>query len=181
MDDKILRIGIRKPEFLPDGTATRPSRLIPGAVEFLYTIDEDGTSSKVVYVKEAVREDWKIAAENTAKEAVVWDTAKMMKSVYKQCGQEEKASRTDPSMCITNKRKLEGAGCIVSESAIRDAGIALGTSELLLVPTSIHEVMVVPDTEPFRIACRRALREMNHDKLGFAFESLGEEVVPITL
>ena len=50
-----------------------------------------------------------------------------------------------PMFILTNKRKIHGASQIVREDVLETIGLALG-KDYIIIPSSIHEVLLVPDT-----------------------------------
>lgn len=55
---------------------------------------------------------------------------------------------------LTNTLKLHGAGCILYRHILRDLGEKLGR-DLYLIPSSIHEMLIVPAFEEIDSACFR--------------------------
>lgn len=67
-----------------------------------------------------------------------------------------------PMLVITSENQLDGASCLMSEPALEEARQRLGTDEVICLPSSRHEIIMIPadertDTE----ALASMVREIN--------------------
>lgn len=66
-----------------------------------------------------------------------------------------------PIYVLSNKNKIEGASCILYPKLIKDFADAIG-SNLYIIPSSIHEVLLLPSTEMIEVReLKDMIREIN--------------------
>lgn len=66
-----------------------------------------------------------------------------------------------PLYVLSNKNKIEGASCILYPKLIKDFADAIG-SNLYIIPSSIHEVLLLPSTEMIEVGeLKDMIREIN--------------------
>ena len=76
---------------------------------------------------------------------------------------EDSSCLDDQMYVLTNESKIHGAACILYEDVLRDFSNKLGR-DLYILPSSIHEVILLPKTETFNIDCLNSMiHEVNCD------------------
>ena len=90
-----------------------------------------------------VTEAWDRAKENTFAETEIQSIAKMLAEM---CGMpyDETIEMDIPMYVITNKCRLRGASAILDRKALEEFAQEHGAEELVVLPSSIHEMIVVP-------------------------------------
>ena len=91
-------------------------------------------------------EAWKNARENTFAESEMKSMASVMAEM---CGiPEEEVSETDNSLyVVSNRCKMKGASAILNQEMLRGFAKQHGVSNLVVLPSSIHEMLVLPYDE----------------------------------
>ena len=56
----------------------------------------------------------------------------------------------NPMFCLTNKAKMNGASLLLQEDIRKQIGECLG-SDYFVIPSSIHEVLIIPDNGIFQV------------------------------
>lgn len=76
---------------------------------------------------------------------------------------EENQAEDEQMYVLTNQSKIHGASCILYEDVLRDFSDKLGR-DLYILPSSIHEVILLPKTESFdRDGLNCMVQEVNRD------------------
>lgn len=83
-------------------------------------------------------EAWKFAEENLHNESIVRDLSEMFGYL------EESPIKM---FCITNKSKTYGASSILDKELIRKLSKKCGTDSFFVLPSSIHEMLLIPDLD----------------------------------
>lgn len=88
-------------------------------------------------------EAWKNARENTFAEAEMKSMASVMADM---CGiPEEEVPETDNALyVVSNRCKMKGASAILNQNMLREFAKRQGASKLVVLPSSIHEMLVLP-------------------------------------
>ena len=96
---------------------------------------------------------WKIAEENTLKETNIISMIDLMKELLKNDTDEELkeaiCKMEDDSInkkmyVVTNKLRLRGASSILNNDILKEVSDKLETKKFVILPSSIHEIIVVP-------------------------------------
>ena len=70
-----------------------------------------------------------------------------------------------PMFCLTNKDKMNGASLLLQEDIRKQIGECLG-SDYFVIPSSIHEVLILPDNGIFQVPELNAMvKEVNETKV----------------
>lgn len=127
-----------------------------GLEQYLYIRDssenKDNWSIKLnkTIMKQAdvtLDEAWKAAQHNTfsPKETVIQSMCEVMNEIL---GYNYEDERIFPMYIISNRCKIRGASQALDRKAIQDFAAKHGTNELIVLPSSIHEmILVIPDAE----------------------------------
>ena len=71
----------------------------------------------------------------------------------------------NPMFCLTNERKMNGASLLLQEDIRKQIGECLGCDYFVL-PSSIHEVLILPDTGAFEVQELNAMvKEVNETQV----------------
>ena len=71
----------------------------------------------------------------------------------------------NPMFCLTNARKMNGASLLLQEDVRKQIGECLGSNYFVL-PSSIHEVLILPDTGVFEVPELNAMvKEVNETQV----------------
>lgn len=109
------------------------------------------------------------AEENTYNNAIVMSIDDMMMSMM--TGSTPKESRLNELdyvqdlICVTNKDKIKGAGIIGVPKALEKIKEILKTDKLIIIPSSIHEVLITPYTEGFMELSKSMIPEINETEV----------------
>lgn len=122
---------------------------------------------------------WQISLENTEREfpAEVRSMADMMKSIAQEnLGEQYDESLLDemlhdednmPLFVLTNSVGVNGAGCLLYPDTLKNFADFLD-QDLIILPSSIHEVLITPDTT-----------ETSYEELSAMVASINEQEVPV--
>ena len=70
-----------------------------------------------------------------------------------------------PMFCLTNKAKMNGASLLLQEDIRKQIGECLG-SDYFVIPSSIHEVLILPDNGIFQVPELNAMvKEVNETQV----------------
>ena len=71
----------------------------------------------------------------------------------------------NPMFCLTNKAKMNGASLLLQEDIRKQIGECLG-SDYFVIPSSIHEVLILPDNGIFQVPELNAMvQEVNETQV----------------
>lgn len=137
-------------------------------------VDDKGTAS--VAVTEKLMESWGITKEQLHKDAVQAESSRdpvcfydMEDLLFGDSGHPDNLlQRTEPlnigftpMYVLTNQSKTNGAGVLVQDGVLEKVGGMIG-SDFYVLPSSIHEVLIVPDNGNMRLAeLEDMVREVN--------------------
>lgn len=108
-----------------------------------------------------IKEAWKAARENTFAETELKCMSTVMADI---CGlQEEEVLKIDNEpYIVSNQCKIKGASAILNQDMLRRFAQRNGVSQLVVLPSSIHEMIVIPfDTSIDMGAMSEMVREIN--------------------
>lgn len=83
------------------------------------------------------------------------------KKEQKFCPDREDSLLT-PVYVLTNESGIYGAACMLYDNIIKDFADRIG-SDLIILPSSVHEVLLVPDFSFSCESCRRMVRNVNQN------------------
>lgn len=139
---KHLFVGVRK--YAKDNVLTEKTDL-DGIEKYMY-IRGDGYTAKItegylehVGIMEA--DAWSLSKQNTEKETVIRSMASMVSEFLELPELEDECH---PLYVLTNECGHFGAGCMVNSSILSKFAKERGVSRLLMLPSSIHEVLLMP-------------------------------------
>lgn len=88
-------------------------------------------------------EAWETAKVNTNSETVI---EKFMHVIAELMGDEyvEDVDSVNSIYIVTNKRKDKGASAVLNQEALKQLSEKLGTSKFVIIPSSVHEMIIMP-------------------------------------
>ena len=95
-------------------------------------------------------EAWEKAEEHTNAETTIISMAKVMCSMMNIEYSEEMEDAT-PLYVMTNTSKVKGASAILNKKALAEFGRKHNTDKVVVLPSSVHEMLLVPYTEEIDI------------------------------
>lgn len=95
-------------------------------------------------------EAWEKAEEHTNAETTITSMAKIMCDMMDMEYSEEMEDMT-PLYVLTNKSKVKGASAILNKKALAEFGKKHNTDKVVVLPSSVHEMLLVPYTEEIDI------------------------------
>ena len=105
-------------------------------------------------------EAWEKAYENVCQETVI---ASMTSVLAELMGSDfEEDDEESPMYVISNKERVKGACSILNKEALKSFAEVKGVKRLFILPSSIHEMLLIPDNGDFEIEClSKMVREVN--------------------
>lgn len=91
-------------------------------------------------------EAWDKAEENTNAETTIKSMAMLMAEMLGMEYSEEMEEMT-PCYVITNESKVKGASAVLNKEVLAQFGRKHGTEKIVVLPSSIHEMLLIPYTE----------------------------------
>lgn len=145
----------------------------PGIEQYLYIqadFDKNGMASinlKTEHLKMIdadIDELWNVALENTIAEAQK-PMSVLQKLAQIGCIDDDFESDGFPMQVLTNKANLKGASQILNTELLKSVAEIMGTNEIYIIPSSIHEILVVP-TDGFSLEdVTEMVRETNANEV----------------
>lgn len=179
----MLSIQMCDPETNREYLRDKPHTLC-GELAALYriqiTADDEGTAS--VAVTENLMELWGITKEQLHQDAVQAEKTRnpvclydMEDLIFGSMGSDKPDNLFDrteplnigftPLYVLTNQDKTNGAGVLVQDGVLEKVGELMG-SNFYVLPSSIHEVMILPDNGNMQLAeLENMVREINATKV----------------
>lgn len=113
-----------------------------GVEAYMHEIVDGGTIKVTKQLLEVCGIDepeaWKIAQLNSFEETVIQDFNKIMTQVT---GIEDESC---PMWIIRNKSEFRGASAILNKEAIKKFAESIGVSKFKVIPSSVHECLLIP-------------------------------------
>lgn len=165
--------------------------LIKGASEFkgiesyLYICGdatEDGNFSiklTEMYLERAsvsVAEAWEHAKENTFADTEIVSMAKLMSEMM-GFEYDESMERDMPMYVISNKSKIKGASAICDKARLKAFAEEHGTIKLLALPSSVHEMIIIPFSDDMDIEMFSAMVAQVNSQEVAPEERLSDEAI----
>lgn len=135
------------------------------AAYYAVNLEENGEGISSIPVTVSLMNEWGVSAEQIQADAMVADrkrgvTLMDMNEIIKSMifGEEpenllnekmDMEAMENPMFCLTNKAKMNGASLLLQEDIRKQIGECLG-SDYFVIPSSIHEVLILPDTAYFK-------------------------------
>lgn len=139
-----LFIGLRKDS--TEGCIKRKTENFDGIESYLYirlNVQEDASIDVTQKILEkagiTVEEAWKVAESNTYGETIIQSVTELLGLPF-----DREVKDTMPMCAVTNPRRRYGASGILNKKALKKVADKYGISKLLVLPSSIHEMMILP-------------------------------------
>ena len=151
------------------------------AAYYAVNLEENGEGISSIPVTVSLMNEWGVSAEQIQADAMVADrkrgvTLMDMNEIIKSMifGEEpenllnekmDMEAMENPMFCLTNKAKMNGASLLLQEDIRKQIGECLG-SDFFVIPSSVHEVMILPDNGIFQVPELNAMvQEVNETKV----------------
>ena len=151
------------------------------AAYYAVNLEENGEGISSIPVTVSLMNEWGVSAEQIQADAMVADrkrgvTLMDMNEIIKSMifGEEpenllnekmDMEAMENPMFCLTNKAKMNGASLLLQEDIRKQIGECLG-SDYFVIPSSIHEVLILPDNGIFQVPELNAMvQEVNETKV----------------
>ncbi len=144
------RIGVQR--VTDEQIVKRPSGY-EGIEKYIYVADSHDGANISFKVKEAMLSEWgidenfafKVAEENSMKETEIVSMFDFLTDRYGEAPMYmEDESLVPPMYIISNKNKFRGASAMLDKKAIEELADKIGVHEFILLPSSLHECILVP-------------------------------------
>lgn len=142
---KSLYIGLQKTSA---ENIVKAKTYFEGIEKYLYVMMNENALCKLTYglletLKISKEEAWKTAENTTfAKTEIV----SLMKRLSEMMGQEIKEIEGVPvQYIVTNTMNFRGASAILDQKVLKELAQKLKVSKFIVLPSSIHEMIVIPD------------------------------------
>ena len=149
------RIGVQRES--SEDLVKRPTQF-EGIEEYIYLADEHEGESFSIKVRPQMLDMWRIdtetafarAEENTHKDTEITPLGDVLRHMMgddfaDEFGESE--SSVAPMYVISNKSQVKGASAMLDTKAIKELADRIGVHEFVLIPSSIHECILVPKFE----------------------------------
>lgn len=119
-----------------------------GIEKYLYVRIDENSSFKLTYklletLTISKTEAWKVAKKNTFVKTVI---VSMSEKLSELMGQEVEEMEGIPvQYIVTNTMNYRGASAILDKKALKELAQKLNMSRFIVLPSSIHEMIVIPD------------------------------------
>lgn len=151
------------------------------AAYYAVNLKENEEEVGSIPVTVSLMNEWGVSAEQIQADAMVADrkrgvTLMDMNEIIKSMifGEEpenllnekmDMEAMENPMFCLTNKAKMNGASLLLQEDIRKQIGECLG-SDFFVIPSSVHEVMILPDNGIFQVPELNAMvQEVNETKV----------------
>ena len=130
------------------------------AAYYAVNLEENGEGISSIPVTISLMNEWGVSAEQIQADAMTADrkrgvTLMDMNEIIKSMifGEEpenllnekmDMEAMENPMFCLTNKAKMNGASLLLQEDIRKQIGECLG-SDYFVIPSSVHEVLILPD------------------------------------
>ncbi|MDO4619191.1 MAG: DUF5688 family protein [Lachnospiraceae bacterium] len=152
-------------------------RLLDLAVVYYYEVELPGKVEGTIMVSGQETKRWGVdlqelddlAVRQTieANEAQILPITELLKQFEPDFSVEEISTEECPMLVLTNKRRLFGASCLLYPNIFRDTAEKIG-KDLYILPSSIHEVIMIPAEEHYEpLALEAMVKEINRTQVEF--------------
>lgn len=173
--EKTLRVGVRK------AADTGLDTVYPGIEKYLF-LEFDGKDleeledSEVGITDEyekiltviakaeiSVNDAWEIAKRNTAQHARITTLEEKLKSIDPGYPADDESA---PIYIITTDTEWRGAGAATCAPVLDDLRKRTGAKRTLVIPSSIHEMLAIPDPDDQMVSfCKGLVKEVNAEQV----------------
>ena len=158
--EKYIRVGFQKTGTL-DSQVMQKSTEFPAIDRYLFLLIENKEkrtvmSTFVTYdflssTRYTAEQLWAFAEKNTKNSTQIAHVFDMLEEFKDLLGEEENAAIEEqkkyPMYVVTNKERYKGAACIMNKEAIRDVCKQFSMTNIICMPSSVHEMIFMPYME----------------------------------
>lgn len=145
---KRIYIGMQKSSSEP---LEKRESFLNGIEEYLFIDVSDG----VIKVRKNLlnmdmHEVWEQALRNTIENSEIESIQEVLKEVFFDTGLEDELNeglKLRPMFVISNYNKRYGASAILNRRLLKKIAVQYNTSKVLILPSSVHEMIVIPYNE----------------------------------
>lgn len=145
---KRIYIGMQKSSSEP---LEKRESFLNGIEEYLFIDVSDG----VIKVRKNLlnmdmHEVWEQALRNTIENSEIESIQEVLKEVFFDTGLEDELNeglKLHPMFVISNYNKRYGASAILNRRLLKKIAVQYNTSKVLILPSSVHEMIVIPYNE----------------------------------
>lgn len=113
------------------------------AAYYAVNLEENGEGISSIPVTVSLMNEWGVSAEQIQADAMVADRKRGVTLM-------DMKAMENPMFCLTNKAKMNGASLLLQEDIRKQIGECLG-SDYFVIPSSVHEVLILPDNGIFQV------------------------------
>lgn len=107
------------------------------------------------------KELWQRAEQNTNEEATLQSMANIIAEML-HIEDVEELEAMNPMYVVSNKNKVKGASAVLNKEILAEFGRKFHTDKIVVLPSSIHEMILVPYTEEINLENMTAMvKEIN--------------------
>lgn len=185
-----LYIGIQKTS---DKNVVKKDSDLDGIEEYLYlkAFMDDSTFGNVSieknildYIEISENTAWEVAEINTfsiTKVMTMYEVIQSAMGLFSSPELEDEDIGRVPMYILTNEFKNRGASAILDKKALANVGKKLGTHKLIVLPSSIHEMIVLPYTDDEAVLeYAEGVKKINESVVAFD-ERLTDQAYVITI
>ena len=110
------------------------------------------------------KELWQRAEQNTNEEATLQSMANIIAEMLhiEDVEELEELEAMNPMYVVSNKNKVKGASAVLNKEILAEFGRKFHTDKIVVLPSSIHEMILVPYTEEINLENMTAMvKEIN--------------------
>lgn len=158
--EKYIRVGFQKTGTL-DSQVMQKSTEFPVIDSYLFLLIENKEkrtvmSTFVTYdflssTRYTAEQLWAFAEKNTKNSTQIAHVFDMLEEFKDLLGEEENVAIEEqkkyPMYVVTNKERYKGAACIMNKEAIRDVCKQFSMTNIICMPSSVHEMIFMPYME----------------------------------
>lgn len=139
-----LYIGLQKKN---DGGNVTAETEFEGIEKFIYVRTEENKQRRISHsflelLKISEREAWKAAEKNTFAES---ETMSLLGTLFGMTGLAMEETEEFCADVVTNTTKVWGASAILNKKVLKKLAQKYKTNRLIVFPSSVHEMIVMPD------------------------------------
>lgn len=177
---KMIRLGICKAGALNSDVLCRPT-IFENIDQYMYLNFEGigcaALNSDVIAGAGIKEEDaWKWATGNTYDQSVIVNMVDMLRDLLGDMADEMLGDAPEsPMLVVTTRDKERGAAAILNQEIIDKASEMCGVDEFFMIPSSIHECLLIPYEEGQDEAVENMVLQVNREQVPER-EQLGSRV-----
>lgn len=105
------------------------------------------TQELLSYIGITENEAWETAEKNTFKETEILSMADVMAKIMPGFVADEEIPCGPQMYVVSNSSGFRGASAVLNKAALKELAEKIGSNRLVILPSSVHECMVIPFSE----------------------------------